>query len=239
MQVMSGRRSLKAAAAVACVLAAALAAVAQAAIREVGGPPTAAFPAAGCPSQCSVIAHVTGYEAQVGNVHNPFVVTTSGRVVALTVELGSPDANQLKYFSHNFGGHPEVRLAILRPVPHRRSLRLIAQSEIFDVSNYLGSTPTFALATSLKVPAGSVIGLTTPTWAPAFAIKRPSTEAWRAFRKNCNNNTETAVQDTPGSTRTYNCLYRGARLLYSATFVPNPTPTKRSSTPSRGHKTTH
>lgn len=233
MQVMSRlaapRWPLRIAATLACALVAALAAAAQADVKEVGGPTTIPFPAAGCPSQCSVIAHVTGYQAQVGNVHNPFVVSTAGRVVALTVELGNPDANQLKYFTHNFGGHPEVRLAILRPVPHRKSLRLVAQSEIFDLSNYLGSTPTFALATSLKVPAGSVIGLTTPTWAPAFAIKRSSTEAWRAFRKNCNNNTETAVQDAPNSTRTYNCLYRGARLLYSATLVPNPKPTKRPS----------
>jgi hypothetical protein len=232
------RRLLRLAAAAACALAAVLATAAQADVREIGTSTNDQFPAAGCPSQCSVIARVTGYQAQFGTARNPFVVPTSGRIVAFTVKLGAPDANQLKYFLHNFGGAPEARIAVLKPVPHHSYVRLAAESEVFDLTNYLGSTPTFALATSVRVSAGSIIALTTPTWAPAFAIKRPTTEAWRSFRTHCNNNTEPAIHEGFGSARTYSCLYRGARLLYSATFVPNPTPTKRPSS-SHGTTTTH
>lgn len=222
------RRTLTAALAGFTVLAFAAAAPA-ATIREIGMT-SSTFPTPGCPSQCSVVARVTGYQAQSGSARNPMVVPAAGRVVAFTVALGKPDANQLKYFTQNFGGKPEVRIAILKPVPHHKYLQLVAESEIFDLTNYLGSTPTFALATSIKAPKGSLIGLTTPTWAPAFATKRPSSDAWRSFRTNCNNNTQVATHDRLGTTHTYNCLYRGARLLYSATLIPNPTRTKASTT---------
>jgi hypothetical protein len=233
--LLAGRRRLLTAA-LATVAGLALAAAAPAAtIREVGLT-SSAFPAPGCPSQCSVIARVTGYQAQSGSARNPYVVPVNGRIVAFTVALGSPDANQLKYFTQNFGGKPEIRLAVLKPVPHHRYLRLAAESELFDLTNYLGSTPTFALASSLRVSAGSVIALTTPTWAPAFAINRPTTDAWRSFRTNCNNNRQTAIHEGVGSVHTYNCLYRRARLLYSATLIPNPKSTKPA--PTRGHTTT-
>ena len=224
------RRTLTAA--LVCLAVLSVAAAAPAATLRELGMTSSTFPTPGCPSQCSVIARVTGYQAQSGSARNPFAIPSSGRIVAFTIALGKPDANQLKYFTQNFGGKPEVRIAVLKPVPHHKYLQLTAQSEIFDLSNYLGSTPTFALATSLKAPKGSLIALTTPTWAPAFATKRPSTDGWRSFRTNCNNNTQVAIHDRVGSTHTYNCLYRGARLLYSATFIPNPTRTK---TP----KTTH
>ena len=37
--------------------------------------------------------------------------------------------------------------------------------------------------------------------------------------------TQRATQRTIGGTRRYECRYRNARLLYSATFVPDPKPT--------------
>ena len=205
-----------------------LAGAAQAEVRELGS--TTTFPAAACPTSCSVIAKVTGYQAQVGAAKNPFVVPKAGRIVAFTVALGSPSSSQLSYFTKNFGKTPELRVAVLQPVAHSHALRLVAQSEIFNLTSYLGTTPTFALATSLRAPAHSIIALTTPTWAPAFAVKRPTTEQWRSFRTHCTNNTETAVHQTLGTSQTYACLYRNARLLYSATYIPNPTPAKKPTT---------
>ena len=55
-----------------------LVAAAQAQVQEVGGSASAPFPAAACPSRCSVIARVTGYQAQVGRIHNPFVIAQAG-----------------------------------------------------------------------------------------------------------------------------------------------------------------
>ena len=65
-----------------------------------------------------------------------------------------------------------------------------------------------------------------PTWAPAFGVGLGETEAWRSSRdgRRCDDVSQTAAQQRRTSLRTYGCLYRTARLLYSVSFVPEPRP---------------
>jgi hypothetical protein len=173
---------------------------------------------------------VTGYQVQIGAAKNPYVIHRNGKIVAFTIRLGKPDAQQTQFFTNLFGGTPQARISLLKkPKKDKKmtnDLRLLGQSELFNLTNYLGSSPTFALSKPLTVEAGSTVALTVPTWAPSFAINLGADQAWRSSRpkNDCNGTTQTA-QQTVGSVHSYDCFYRTARLLYSATFIPDPKPT--------------
>jgi hypothetical protein len=199
-------------------------------VREIGEYPDVPLPQAGCPLNCQAIGHVTGYQVQVGSHKNPYVIHRAGKIVAWTIRLGKPDTQQTQFFANLFGSPPQARLTLLKKPkadkPKTNDLKILGQSELFDLTNYLGSTPTFALAKPLPVEAGATLAITVPTWAPAFAINLGPDEAWRSSRnkKDCNGTSQTAHQKV-GKTHSYDCFYRTARLLFTATFVPDPKPT--------------
>jgi hypothetical protein len=199
--------------------------------RELGEYADSPFPAAGCPKSCQAVGHVTGYQVEMGKHKNPYVINHRGKIVALTIKLGKPTAKQTTFFTNLFGGRPTVRLSVLRKpthdVKHHTDLRLVAQSDVIDLTNYMGSTPTFALPSALVVPARSTIALTVPTWAPAFAVNAGKDHAWRSSRlkKDCGGTSQRAQQFV-GSISYYDCFYRGPRLLYTATFLRDPKQTK-------------
>ena len=83
--------------------------------------------------------------------------------------------------------------------------------------------------------SSTVVALTVPTWAPAFAVNLGRDHSWRSSRKQtaCNDVGQPAIHDVMRAIRTYGCFYRTARLLYSVTFVPtnketNPEPKTRA-----------
>jgi hypothetical protein len=200
--------------------------------REIGDFADQPFPDPGCPTNCQAIGHVSGYQVQIGTHKNPFIVKTAGKIVAFTIYLGKPDAQQTQFFTNLFGGAPQARLSILKkPKNDKRmtnDLRLLAQSQVFDLANYLGSSPTFALDKPLVIQAGSIVAVTVPTWAPAFAISLGPDQAWRSSRpKNDCNGTSQVAHQAVNKVRSYDCFYRTARLLYSATFIPDPKPTTK------------
>ena len=205
----------------------ALAAPAFAGVREIGYPTP--FPEASCPTNCQAIGKVSGYQVQLGKHKNPFEVNRPGKIVAFTIRLGKPSADQIQFFTNLFGGEPEARLSVLSTLKRGRKAKLVGQSEIFKLGDYYGSTPTFALSSPLDVPAHSTIALTVPTWAPAFAVDLGSDQAWRSSRpkSDCNDVQKGADQERLHSVVAYQCFYRTARVLYSATFVPTPKPTTK------------
>jgi hypothetical protein len=216
--------------ALAALFALAAAAPASAEVKELGG--STPFPAASCPADCQAIGQVTGYQVQIGSAKNPMLITKPGKIVAFTIALGKPDKDQTQFFNNLFGTEPEARLSILTLGHRKRRATLKAQSEIFKLSQYFGSTPTFALAKPISVAPRDVVALTVPTWAPAFAVNLGADQAWRSSRssENCNDVQQPAAQQTLKSTRSYSCFYRTARLLYSATYIPTPTPTTPTKT---------
>ena len=208
-------------------LALAIPASASAVVQELGIAPTR-YPAT-CPTNCNAVAMVTGFQVRQGNVRNPFRVNRAGRIVAFSMKLGEPSRAQSGFFAATFGGRSQARVSILRPPRGGSRHRLMAQSEIFFLSPYFGTTPTFALAKSLPVEKGNIVALTVPTWAPAFAVGLPAEEAWKASRdpETCDEEKQEAAQQSVSGLRAYRCFYRTARLLYSATFVPDPRRPKR------------
>jgi hypothetical protein len=210
--------------ALAALLALVVAAPAGASVIELGGSPP--FPAPSCPQNCQAIGQVTGYQVQIGTVKNPMQVSKPGKIVAFTMALGKPNKRQTQFFTNLFGATPQARISILKLQKRQHKATLTAQSEIFNLQPYFGSTPTFALSRPLPIGPRSVVALTVPTWAPAFAVNLGTDQAWRSSRNpaKCNDVQQPAAQQTIGTTRQYSCFYRTARLLYSATYIPNPTP---------------
>ncbi len=207
--------------------------VAQASVVELGANP--AVPAASCPDNCQAVGRVTGFQISVGERRNPYRVRRRGKVVAFTIHLGKPREDQVRFFTDLFGGPPRAQLTVLRPGTRRRH-RLTGHSRLYDLAPFLGSSPTFALDRPLTLRPGYVVALTVPTWAPAFGVGLGQTEAWRSSRdgQRCDDVNQTAAQQRRGSLRTYGCLYRTARLLYSVTFVPDPgRVTEETSQPAR------
>jgi hypothetical protein len=221
----------------------AVAAIASGRISELGT--TLDQNTAACPDTCQAIGQVSGFQTQQGTRQLPYRLRSNGKVVAFTVKLGKPNASQVQFFNKLFGGPPQIRLTVLQPVvvpkgqpKQPNKYVLVAESPLYTLSNYFGSEPSFALPKPLIIKPGYIVGITVPTWAPAFAVNLGNDMQWRSSRdaKSCDNVQQDASQDVIGSSRTYGCVYKTARLLYTVTYVADPLPT--STTPTTTTPTT-
>jgi hypothetical protein len=214
----------------AALLLLALAPSAPARVLELGS--TSEPAKSNCPnSPCEVVGRVTGYQGRSGTAKNPFRVPHTGKIVAFTVKLAKLEANQIKFFTDLYGTPPQVRISILKPGRTKKSRldhRLLAQSPRFQVDQYFGASPSFALDKPLAVKPGYIVALTVPTWAPAFARDLSRSNWWRSSRRkgHCDNVSQHTEMESVGNVGTFGCTYHTARLLYSATFVQTPTPVK-------------
>ena len=196
------------------------AAGAQAKIIEIGQTTDAAAPS--CPRTCNAVSRTTGYQAKVGPKRGLFTVPQDGRIVAFTIQLSKPGPSQIKFFNENLGGEASAGLSVLRPGKKLFS-RTLRNSSIYKLTPFFGKTVQFALSRTLVVHKGEVVALNVPTWAPALAVGLGGDTSWRASRPQdkCRD-TQTQSSQDPGDLTQYRCLYRTARLLYSATLVTSP-----------------
>jgi hypothetical protein len=211
-----------------CAAALGLAPSSHALTREIGAEP--AFPAASCPDNCQAVGRVSGFQVQSGEAQTPYRIRSDGHIVAFTIKLGDPNAEQIQFFNGLFGGASQARLSILRPKPQRgrrNQYRLLRHSDVFDLQQYFGSTPSFVLRQPLFVRRNDVLALTVPTWVPAFAVGLGQDQTWRSSREreSCDDVSQRAAHQRISSLEIYGCFYRTARLLYSATFIQRPRPT--------------
>jgi hypothetical protein len=208
----------------ASAIALAAASPAPAAIIEVGK--IAAEHAPSCPSSpCLAVSRTTGYQAKVGTERGLFVVPQNGKIVAWSITLGKPGPRQVKFFDENLGGAASARITILRPGKKLFS-RVTGQGPLQQLEPYFGTTVQFPLGRALNVRKGYVVALTVPTWAPALAVGLGNDSSWRASRAKgkCGDTSGQTAQQTLGASVQYRCLYRTARLTYSATLITTPTP---------------
>ena len=212
----------------AAVLAAVCVPTASARIVEMGSNAPAAK--SSCPGNpCEVVGQVTGYQGRSDQVRNPFIAPGDGHVVAFTVTLAQLEQNQIEYFTNLYGSPPSVRISILRKSRRRRNRlehRLLRESRNFEVRQFFGASPSFALPRPLRVARGDIVALTVPTWAPAFARDLSQSNWWRSSRRkgNCDDVTQRGDFRDVGRVRAFGCTYKTARLLYTATFVQKPSP---------------
>lgn len=185
--------------------------------------------------ECNAVTRVTGYQVRSGSVREPFRVPRDGYIVAFSIRLAPTTAAETDFFSSSFGGDPRARLSILRKGTRgrdRRLFRLLRQSRTRNLRPFLGSTPTFVFGRPLRVKTGHRVALTVPTWAPTFAISLGRDNMWRASRRSrdrgCANVQRQAAQQRVGrrGRKRYECDNFGGRLLYTATYVPDPRRTR-------------
>jgi len=216
------------------VLAAALALApaASARIVELGSVADAVNPS--CPGDpCEAAVRVTGLQGRAaGGPKNPYYIRRDGYIVAFTLRLADPTDEQVTFFNDNFGSPAQAGLAVLRKGDTRKTrlnYRLVDQTELFEVDRYFGSSPTFVLDTPLRVKKTNWIAITVPTWAPIFSNNLSKSDWWRSSRaKNSCDPPRSLRQFALTELREVNvfgCTYSGARLLYTATYVPDPRPT--------------
>ena len=199
----------------------ALPAVAPATIDSV--PATAPDATASCPSSpCLAISRTTGYQAKVGTSRGLMTVPKDGRLVSWTISLGKPGTKQTAFFNEKLGGEATAQIAVLR-VGAKLHARVVALGEPVKLTPYFGQTVEFPLDKTIEVKKGYVIGLNEPTWAPALSVNLPNDTSWRASRKKgtCED-TQTQTAQNAGVVAQFYCLYRTARVTYSARVVSTP-----------------
>jgi hypothetical protein len=194
-------------------------------LSEVGVIPETTPPSTpSCPTSCLAVTRTTGYQVKVGSTRALVTAPREGTVVAWTITLGKPNATQVKFFDTNEGGTASAAIAVLRPQPKPNlAYKLVAQSPVIQLEKYFGKTAQFPLATTIQVKKGDVIALAVPTWAPALALGFTNETSWRASRprSQCSSTSTQSTQQI-GATVQYYCLYRQARLTYSATLISTP-----------------
>jgi hypothetical protein len=207
---------------VACAATLAVPGAASAKITEIGALPAGVR--GGCPENCQAVSRTTGYQAKVGPDRALYQVPADGRVVAWTIALGKPGPKQTAFFTERLGGESQAALVILAP-DKKLSRQVVAKAPLQTLTDYFGTIVQFPLDRSLPVKKGQYIGLTVPSWAPALQIGLGSDTSWRASRPadSCvAGPAQTALVGTRASAR-FACLFRTARLTYSATFISTPT----------------
>src|SRR5919108_4666746 len=87
---------------------------ASARIVELGSEGQAVNPS--CPADpCEAAVRVTAVQGRAaGGPKNPYYIRRDGYLVAFTVMLSEPTADQIDFFNDNFGTPPEVQLSVLR-----------------------------------------------------------------------------------------------------------------------------
>jgi hypothetical protein len=217
-------------------LALTLAPAASARVVELGAVPNSTV-APSCPADpCEAAVRVTALQGRAaGGRKNPYYIRRNGYIVAFTVQLSKPSDEQIAFFNDNFGSPAQVRLSVLRRGDKRKTrlnYRLIAQSDLYDVDRYYGSSPTFVLEEPMRVRKTNWIAITVPTWAPIFANNLTNADWWRSSRAQgrCEpprSLDQFAMQEV-GELSVFGCTYHSARLLYTATYVPDPRPTAQT-----------
>ena len=212
----------------AAAAAALLPATASAKVVELGSKiPTAQV---SCPMNCQAVGRVTGYQGRGGAVRDPFIIKRAGKIVAFTIRLGAPDANQQRFFEDLYGGTSQVRLSILTRITRgprtRRGHQLIAQSPAFRLNDFFGTAPTFVLDKPIPVARNNIVAMTVPTWAPTFAVALGRDYWWRSSRqrRRCDNVSQRAQQVRLMSVEVFGCTYFTARVYYTVTYVPDNKP---------------
>ena len=206
---------------------------ASAKVIEIGETPTKAVPA--CPAApCLAVSRTTGYQAKVGTNRGLMTVPANGRIVAWTIGLSQPSPAQVKFFTRELGGPAQAGLTVLKVGKYLNDT-VKASGPLVSLAPYFGSFAQFPLAEAIPVRKGDLIALTVPTWAPALQVGLGGDTSWRASRprNKCKDNKTQTAQLEVGDKQQYYCLYRTARLVYTATLVTYPKKTTAPSDKSR------
>ncbi len=223
---MTRLRVLSSSAVLAAIAALALAAAASAKVTELGQLPEGVLGV--CPIACQAVSRTTGYQAKVGPERALYQAPADGRIVAWSVALGNPGPKQTAFFAERLGGESQAAVVVLA-AEKQLVRRVIAKGPLQRLTDYFGQVAQFPLEQTLAIKKGQYVGLSVPSWAPALQLSLGSDTSWRASRpKDACNDTSTQFALIGGRrAMPFGCLYKTARLTYSATFIPTPTAAKK------------
>jgi len=173
------------------------------------------------------VTRSTGYQAKVGPDRTLYQAPADGRIVAWSIALGKPGPKQTSFFEERYGGPAQAAVVVLDP-GKKLARTVVAKAPLQKLTAYFGQAVQFPLEQTLPIRKGQFVGLTVPTWAPALQIGLASDTSWRSSRAKtgCLDTTTQFALLGNRTTATFSCLYRTARLTYSATFVSSPTTPK-------------
>jgi hypothetical protein len=176
-----------------------------------------------CPDKpCYALGRTTGYQAKVGTNRGLYTVQKDGVLVSWTIKLSKPTDKQIAFFDKSLGGESQAAVAVLRMGKHLHA-RQVAVGETQKLTPYFGQTVEFALQKTIPVKKGWVIGLTVPTWAPGLAAGLGGDTSWRASRaKGSCDDSQTQTALAANQVGNFYCLYRTARIMYSARIISTP-----------------
>lgn len=225
---MTRQRLFTHSAALAVMGALALPTAAPAAISELGQ--MAEGTRGTCPENCQAVSRTTGYQAKVGPSRTLYKAPADGRIVAWSIALGKPAAKQQTFFEERLGGESRAAVVVLDPSKNLRR-RVVAKAPLEELTDYFGETVQFPLQRTLPIKKGQYVGLTVPSWAPALQVGLGSDTSWRASRPRDGCDDTSSQTALVGSRRSmqFRCLFKTARLTYSATFITSPTKKSSSS----------
>jgi hypothetical protein len=191
------------------------------------------FPKALCPDNCEALAIVSGFQAEINGINNPYRVPYNGYITKWKIGLGKVDKMQRDFFAERFGRKPKAGLSVLKPVKvnGKRRYKLMKRSHVEGLNKYMGKVSSITLKKPIPVKRGWYVALTVPTWAPALATykadgKPDGDYSWRASRDRIRiSKTKTSCDQAPnmnnsepqqevGSKRQYGCRFEGAQMLY-------------------------
>jgi hypothetical protein len=218
---MTRHREIAYSAAVALAAALAVPAAASAKLTEMGA--MADGVRGVCPENCQAVSRTTGYQAKIGPDRSLYQAPEDGRIVAWTIGLGKPGPKQTAFFNERLGGESQAAIVVL--APGKKLVRqVVAKAPLQPLTDYFGTIVQFPLTQSLPIKKGQYIGLTVPSWAPALQIGLGSDTSWRASRAadGCGDTSTQSALVGSNSSVAFKCLFRTARLTYSATFISSP-----------------
>lgn len=209
-----------------CLLFAAFAAAAPPAgarIVELGQTAQPLVPS--CPAlPCYALSRTTGYQAKAAAERGMYTVPEDGRLVAWSITLAKPGTRQIAFFERQFGGAASAGITIIRP-GNKLYARTLVGSPVQRLEPYFGATVQFPLEQTIEVKKGWIVALTVPTWAPSLVAGFGNDHSWRAASRRgggCKDQATQSPQIQPGKIARYRCLFRTARLAYSATLITAP-----------------
>jgi hypothetical protein len=214
-------------------------ALALAQVVELGDQTSSHLVAPTCPSnvkpaQCTIIlTRDTALATIRDGVSYPTEVHRAGRIVAFSVGLSNLSSNSstrkkdINFLNQTYGGDAQVEITVLKRVTRRgQRWKVVANSGVWHVVQYLGSVAQIPLLNSIEVVPGETIALTTPTWAPVLSIDQtPGKFAYRQARgskPDCSRPSTSQQAQRVGQTSNYSCKYGGTRIEYAATEVTYP-----------------
>ena len=176
-----------------------------------------------CPGSCQAVSRTTGYQAKVGPSRTLYKAPADGRIVAWSISLGNPGPKQRAFFMDRLGGESTAAVVVLKPGKKLRH-RVIRKAPLKKLSGFFGEVVQFPLVRSLAIRKGYYVGLSVPTWAPALQVSLGNDTSWRSSRgtDSCADTSTQSALLGNRKTASFGCLYRTARLTYSATFIPTP-----------------